>query len=297
MTTWSPRDLAEALGMSENSHIRQPLRDHYLDRQKHTRWELGREDIELVGRWNLERGRITETMLAQVLEEFDAGQELGAESREGPIEGDPPEFGFIDHEGPVRREGRRLLNIARSGGSVLTDHDVWTDENLEVLVERFVKQPDVSGASFFTKLDSQLSGVHDDVRVLFAELFLLQMLPIAHFRIPTKIDNIRRVLHEAAGEYEIPEEILQAFESPVFGGGVSFAVRRFQQLSTLIEVVRYLRTLSTEELDEAAEHPLAWRTAIMSAPGAPEPSLRASLIYLGHPEYFFPIVSAVHKRE
>lgn len=296
MTYWSPKDLAEAIGLPENGNIRQPLRERYPDRQKHTRWELGREDIELVCRWNVERGRISEKELTRVLEEFDAEQELDAELGAGPVKGDPPEFGVIDYEGPVRREGQRLLEIARNGGSVLTDHDVWTDENIEILVERFVKQPDVSGASFFTKLDTQLANVEDDVRVLFAELFLLQMLPIAQFRTSTKVGNIKRVLRDTNGEYEIPGEILESFESPVFGGGVAFAIRRFQQLSTLIEVVRYLRTLSTEELDEAAEDPLAWREVIMSAPGTPEPSLRAALTYLGHPEYFFPIVSPTHKR-
>lgn len=297
MMTWSPKDLAEKLGIPENGNIRQPLRDHYPDRQRGLPWALGREEIELVGRWNVDRRRISEAELQRVLEEFDAEQQQGEVDSSSPIEGQPPAFEVVDYEGPVRREAARLLAIARSGGSVLTDHDVWTDANIEILIERFVKQPDVSGESFFTKLDTQLEGIDEDVRVLFAEIFLLQMLPIAQFLKSTKIANIQRVLRDADGEYEIPAEILEAFDAPVFGGGVGFAIRRFQQLSMLIEFVRFLRTLSDDEVERAFEDPLTWRTVVLSAPGSPEASLRASLTYLGHPEYFFPIVSEQHKKK
>lgn len=229
----------------------------------------------------------------------DHGDELeaGPSAGYGPIEGDPPEHEVIDHDGPVRREAAQMLSIARGGGSVLTNLDVWTDANIEILIERFVKQPDMSGDSFFAKLDKQLEGVHDGVRFLFAEIFLLQMLPIIQFRKDTKIRNIHRVLRDAETEYEIPEGVLEAFDRPVFNGGTAYGVRRFYQLSMLILFVRYLRSLSQTELDEAFADPLFWREVVRNAPGTPEPSLRGSLVYLGHPEYFFPIVAEWHKEE
>lgn len=294
--TWTPKKLAERLEVVENGHIRAALRQRYPDRPKYTRWYLGRDDIAFVGQWNVERGNVSETRVVEALADFDAELESDVLAGRGPIDTDPPEFAVIDYEGPVKREAARLLSIARSGGSILTDHDVWTDSNIETLIERFVKQPDVSGASFFTKLDAQLAGVDDDVRVLFAEIFLLQMLPIVQFRKATKVINIELVLKDARGHIEIPPEILEAFDSPVFHGGTAFGVRRFYQLSTLIEFVRHLRTLSDEELDDAFEDPLVWRDVVMSAPGTAEPSLRASLTYLGHPEYFFPIVAERHKK-
>src|SRR5699024_7671753 len=145
-----------------------------------------------------------EAKLAEALAAFDAEQESEALAGRGPIEADPPNFSIIEHEGPVAEAGARILSIARNGGSVLTDHDVWTNENIETLVERFVKQPDVSGVSCFPKRDKQLAAGDDDVRVLFAEIFLLQMLPLVQFRKAKKIANLERVLSEADVEYQIP---------------------------------------------------------------------------------------------
>ncbi|PWH05602.1 AAA family ATPase [Brachybacterium endophyticum] len=251
--------------------------------------------IEEVGEWNVTRGRITPQQLEEVLAEFDDAHADALEGTPVPIQGEPPECDVIDYDGPVSREAVRLLECARSGGSVLTDHDVWTDENLEVLVARFVNRPDVSGNDFFSKLELQLDGVADDVRVLFAELFLLQMLPLMQFHPATKVRNIERVLKNASGEYEIPDAIREALEKPVFRGGVAFSTRRFQQLSMLIEFVRYLRTLTTDELDRGRDEPLAWRKIVNKSPGTPERTLRGSLIYLGHPDYFFPIVVDIDK--
>lgn len=296
MTPWTPKKLANLLGVSSNEHVRQPLRERAPDRPSRSRWYLDHDDVAFVGRHNVDLGRVGADKVAEVLEQFDRERDEQSGTH-GTFDVESPEFTVLDREGPVRREAEQILNIARNGGSVLTDHDVWTDANINVIFERFVKQPDTAGPDFFTKLDVQLAGVDEDARVLFAEVFLLQMLPISQFRMDTKIGNIDRVLRDTKVEYDIPPGIIEAFESPVFGGGVAFAVRRFQQLSMLIEFIRYLRALSDGEWDDAREDPLTWRELVMGSPGTPEPSLRGSLIYLGHPEFFFPIVSEAHKHQ
>ncbi|MGO1566311.1 MAG: hypothetical protein ACTHX5_15900, partial [Brevibacterium aurantiacum] len=296
MTTWTPKKLAEHLALGATGHIRPLLRRRYPDRAKYAPHQLDREDILFVGKVNVERGNVSSELLADALKAFDAEVEEAALTRRGPIVADRPDFDVIDHEGPVVEVAAQILSMARDGGSLLTDYDVWTDENIDVLVERFVKQPDVSGASFFPKLDKQLAGVDPDVRVLFAELFLLQMLPLVQFRKSTKIANIERVLEGVGVEYKIPDSVRDAFDSPIFAGGTASGTRRYYQLVVIIEVVRHLRTLSEDELDEAFDDPLNWRAAVLNAPGTSEPSLRASLIYLGHPQYFFPIVSEDHKK-
>lgn len=286
MTTWDPKDVAKRLDVDAKADVRPFLRKRYPDHPDHEPWELDREMVEAVGEQIVARGKATPEKVEEMLAEFDRAQSDGS----GPIEVAPLECAVIDYDGPVTAVAARLLECARSGGSVLTDRDVWTDENIEILVQRFVKRPDASGDSFFTKLDGQLEGVTDDVRVLFAELFLLQMLPLMQFRKVTKIANIMRVLRNASGEYEIPADVLEALDSPIFYGGVSFGARRFQQLSTLILFVRHLRTLTEDERDRGFRDPLAWREIVRNAPGSPELSLRHSLTYLGQPRYFFPIV-------
>ncbi|TDT31049.1 McrB family protein [Naumannella halotolerans] len=211
------------------------------------------------------------------------------------IEGAPPDYTIIDYEGPVRRVGARLLEVARHGGSLLTNDNVWTSDNIEILIDRFVRQPDVSGANFLQKLDKQMAGVQDAVKILFAELFLLQMLPTRSIHSETKLANINQVLRDVGVRWEITSDVLEALNTPVFNGGTAWGTHRFRQLWVLIEFVRYLRTLSPDELDAADKDPLAWREIVTTSPGPSQPGIRAYLAYLKHPDYFLPIVSAPHK--
>lgn len=214
-----------------------------------------------------------------------------------PIDLPPIPCSHRPSEEPVRVAAAMLLHAARYGGSVLTDRDVWTDANIDTLISHFVNQPDVSGKSFDDKLDIQLDGVSDDVRLLFAEIYLLQMLPTMQFHKATKIKNATSALRNAGIDYQIPAEIDEAFDHPVFWGGVAFAVRRFQQLSVLIEFVRYLRTFPETEIAAAYDDPFAWRTMVNNAPGTSEPSLRSCLTFLGHPKFFMSIVAGHHKKQ
>ncbi|MBC9955306.1 AAA family ATPase [Leucobacter sp. cx-42] len=222
---------------------------------------------------------------------------MSSESQRVPATLSIEDVEVIEHEEPVRIAAKRIFAIARDGGSILTDHDVWTTENLETLLEKCVRAPDVSGASFFEKIEKQLHGVDDGARLLFAEIFILQMLPIAQYKSSTKMENIDRILKDAVDSYEIPRYVREAFESPVFGGGMAFSLRRFHQLALMIELFLYMKTLPEEEVALAYAEPLEWRTLISNCPGTREASLRGSLTYLGHPEYFFPIVSQDHKQK
>src|SRR5680860_1234305 len=63
---------------------------------------------------------------------------------------------------------------------------IWTADHAEELVEHFVDQPDVSGASFDDKLAKQLASVSDGAIQLFAELYYLDLLPLGDYKGATK---------------------------------------------------------------------------------------------------------------
>lgn len=295
MRTWTPTRLAAELGIDPSTQVRALLRRIYPEHAPRSRWALDRDMVEQVCQQNIEQGNITAEQVRTTLERFEVEQDpRGLGQRR--IDAVPPEFTVIPDEAAVRDAAAELLGCARDGGSVLVDRDVWTDANLEELVVRFVDRPDAPGEDFFAKLDGQLSGAADDVRILFAEIFALQMLPFSQFSTATKLRNVERVLAPIADPPAIHEVLVAAFESPVFGGGVGAAVRRFQQLSVLIQFVRHLRSLSRDEIDAAFDEPLAWRSVVLDSPGTSEPSIRSTLLYLGHPDFFFPIITESHKR-
>ncbi|WP_199700402.1 McrB family protein [Galactobacter valiniphilus] len=216
------------------------------------------------------------------------------------------ESGPISHtQGMERRAGestiiamsRRLLDCLRHGGSVITDVDVWTDDNVDSLFTYFVEAPDTSGASFMEKLRTQLTPAPAGAIVLFAELLLLDLLPLANLTPGKKRELLEAVLGFSDNPPALPADVLEALEHGVFHGGQGFNQRRWYHLVLLLELVRWFRSLPEVAQEKAMTDPFAWREIVNKIPGTPEPALRNSLLFLGHPELFQPTVNADHKRK
>jgi hypothetical protein len=81
----------------------------------------------------------------------------------------------------VEAVAARILNDCLiEDGSLLTPGvAIWTTELLAELHAHYVAAPDVSAKSFGDKLEIQLDNASDHARQLFAELYILNLLPVA----------------------------------------------------------------------------------------------------------------------
>ena len=130
--------------------------------------------------------------------------------------------------GPVEAAARQVFNALWDRGSAFTPGvPIWTSDHAEELVEQFVNQPDISGASFDDKLAKQLASVSDGAIQLFAELYYLDLLPLSDYKGATKRKCISVALQLARSPVTIPETLAAALDSGVFNGGVAFKTRRF----------------------------------------------------------------------
>lgn len=189
-----------------------------------------------------------------------------------------------------------LRDCLVADGSVFTPgRKVWTPENLLELRRQYVDAPDVSGASFAEKLDRQLAGVGPEARQLFAELAVLNILPLGNLLHTTKIRFLERILAPLGATVAVPDGIRDALREGVFNGGRAFNSRRWAQLAYLVEFAAYFKNYDHSKRLRAQEDPFACRDIVRNSPGPREPAQRQSLLYLFHPEYFLPIVSGSHR--
>ena len=205
-----------------------------------------------------------------------------------------PEHALMREAGPMLEMARRILDHAAYGGSIFVPGDVWTEENLLVLKENFVEREDVSARDFAEKLPIQLATAPDEAILLFAEIYSLQMLPLAKIGPERKRENIEGVLALLATPVPMLDDLIEAFRFNAFGGGTAATTRRYQQLCVLIEFFLQFRLLDEKDRQDAVRDPLAWRRLVADSPGTAEPSVRRSLMFLRHPWYFLPIVSEDH---
>lgn len=175
-------------------------------------------------------------------------------------------------------------------GSLLGGN-VWTPDNLAELHAAYVDNPDTSKTKFYDKLRKQLADVTRDARQLFAELYVLNVLPIGDLTQNYKLDHTNEILEPIAPPVAIPAFIQSAFAHGMFRGGQGFNNTRWSQLSFLVEFVEYFKKQDATARKKAAEDPLVMRQLVLDSPGRPEPSYRYALLYLLHPEFFVPVIN------
>ena len=197
----------------------------------------------------------------------------------------------------VEAVGRRLIEVGFVGdGSLLTpDRPVWTLANLDVLERDYVDKPDTGGDGFFDKLKRQLAGASPTVVQLFAELLILNVLPIINVGGPLKVKQVRSVLEMSSEPVDLPNGVEAALlGGGVFHGGQAFTTYRWAQLAYLIQVARHFKSLPEHRRSDALADPLVFREEVGAVPSG-QVAQRQSLLYLAFPHFFLPVVKLEHR--
>ncbi|WP_226436654.1 McrB family protein [Rhodococcus yananensis] len=205
---------------------------------------------------------------------------------------------FDEDAGAVERIGRRLVDVGLGQGrSLLTPgRPVWTVEHLAELEQDYVARPDAGAGSFFDKLSVQLRDSSPEAVQLFAEIYILNVLPILNLGGKLKVQQVRSILDMADDPVQLPADVEQALAGGgVFNGGQAFNNYRWKQLSYLIEVACVFRSLTEQQRLEALGDPLAFRHVVRSVPTG-QFVQQQSLLFLAFPDYYLPIVSTDDRR-
>src|SRR6516162_3315411 len=85
--------------------------------------------------------------------------------------------------------GRRLIDsgFAQDDSLLTPGMPIWTPEHLAELERDYVNRPDAGSGGFFDKLNKQLATTSSPAIQLFAELLILNVLPIVNIGGPLKI--------------------------------------------------------------------------------------------------------------
>lgn len=154
----------------------------------------------------------------------------------------------------VETVGRRLIEAGLGGdGSLLTPGEtVWTLANLDELEREYVDKPDTGGDGFFDKLKRQLADASPAAVQLFAELLILNMLPIINLGGPLKVKQVHSVLDLSSAPVPLPADVeATLLGGGVFHGGQAFTTNRWAQLAYLIEFARHFKSLPEQRRMEA----------------------------------------------
>jgi len=200
--------------------------------------------------------------------------------------------------GVIEQTGRELVEAGLGrGDSLLTPgHSIWTLGHLNELAKDFVDNPDAGSGSFFEKLQTQLKDTSAGAIQLFAELFILNVLPLVNVSGYLKVQNTKAILELCDPPVTLPEAIENALRAEgAYHGGQAFTSNRWRQLAYLIEACRHILSLPPDERETALHDPLMFRSAVRAVKTG-QRAQRQSLLYLAFPDYYLPIVNVDHLR-
>ena len=119
----------------------------------------------------------------------------------------------------VEKVGRRLVDVGfgQSDSLLAPGHSIWTADNLAELKRDYSDRPDAGSGGFFEKLDQQLATTSSGAIQLFAELLIVNVLPIINLSGALKLKQVETVLDRCDPPVSIPDDVREA----MLGGGVS----------------------------------------------------------------------------
>ena len=188
----------------------------------------------------------------------------------------------------VEKVGRRLVEAALGqDGSLLTPgQPIWTADHLAELEHDYVKRPDLGSGGLIEKLADQLATTSSGAIQLFAELLIVNVLPIENLGGQLKLQQLEAVLDRCDPPVEIPDDVKQALlEGRAFHGGPAFGGNKPHQLAYLISVAQHFKTLPEQRRVDALTEPLIFRSEVDIIESG-QWAQRQALLYLAFPEFF-----------
>lgn len=198
----------------------------------------------------------------------------------------------------VEAVGRKLIEagLGRADSLLTPGRPVWTIDNLDELTRLYVDKPDESDRGFFEKLHDQLTGAAPDAVQLFAELLILNVLPIVNVGGVLKVKQVKEVLAMSATPVDLPDDVEAALAGGgVFHGGQAFTTYRWAQLVYLIELAQHFKSLPEARLLDVMAEPIPFREEVNAVPTG-QAAQRQSLLYLAFPLFFLPVVKFEHRK-
>lgn len=254
-------------------------------------WAITSDGVRALGEYPgdayfLEATRRYAASRARLREEI--GQELGR----GWVTADAAQRRLLAAADVIVQEGFRNGMSTFSPG-----RPVWSSSNIVRLHGRWSQAEKIEGKNFIENVTAQLEGASDDEKLLMAEIVAFQVLPIAsvmgHAKKREKVEAILSLMEH---DVEIPRVFDEAFAGGAFNPGTGMMSRINHAVTIIINLLRRWSELSDDEQQEALTDPRCWRDIVLSVDGDGFPTQRWALLYLVHPSYFGPIVSADHRR-
>ena len=185
-------------------------------------------------------------------------------------------------------------------GSVFTNEQLWTAENLSQLRRSVVENPLVGAESFYAKLEKQLAGAPPQIAQLAAEVFwfLVLLSHESHFSAAVKRERISTIWQLSGTPIPQSEMLSDDVLSGIATPGIAFNTMLHEELAYALHVFLDFKARSADEQTAMLSSDDVWELCqfVTSVRGGEIRSFRHMLLFFCFPNSFERITSRDHKR-
>ncbi len=204
----------------------------------------------------------------------------------------------LDH--PVLRAAAHWRDRCLSNnGSVFTDNQLWSSENIESLVKYYVENLDEGEGTFFEKLEKQLAPAPKAAKQLAAEmLWVMYLFPVPlSMRPNTKLEHIRRVWEWSDDSFpDAPFDLKDSLRLGIGHPGQAYNSIKWLEFLFFIKMMQEWSRLETERHNTLLGDPWRFAEWLDKQEGAGNRQLRHILLYLLFPKNFEPFATSSQKK-
>lgn len=187
-------------------------------------------------------------------------------------------------------------------GSILTEHQLWTIENLNNLTVRFSDNPILgSTRDFLDKLKEQLTGAQQTTIQLAAEvLWFLHLFPgPTTLKADTKREQIISIWSWSGEGAPISPFLDDAHLHGVGNPGTAYFTRRDAEYDYVVRITTAFKSMLPAEQSRLVSEDVPWRFVdwLDGQPGSDRRLARGALLYFLFPDRLERNLSKDHKRQ
>lgn len=182
-------------------------------------------------------------------------------------------------------------------GSVFSDLNLWTSENLNQLEVQIVNNYLDDDRSFLEKLKAQLDVTANDTKKLAAEMLWIMFLFPSNIGFDRKINTISTIWSWSGDMLDVNLRLLQeSLKAGIGGAGIAYNTHRYREIVFFIKFMQAWKKLSGNDKQILSNDPWKFGDWLDHIPDANVRQLRHIILHLLFPEFYERIASTEHKK-
>jgi 5-methylcytosine-specific restriction protein B len=184
-----------------------------------------------------------------------------------------------------------------SNGSIFSEAEIGTPQNIDLLDKYFVQNPIEGKSSFIEKLGIQLKPSEPAIKQLAAEMIWALLLFPTNISGNKKRESVLQVWSWSGVPIDSDHPMLKVLDYGVGSGGIAYFIKRPYELAFLTELMQATKTEGSPATALLSSNPWKFGNWVDNLPSTGKRQFRHMMLYMLFPDEYERVSSTSEKQK